>query len=623
MKTLLDKNLECLKDSFNRVYRDIAGFEINSDCKLQATIEQTKNGLPNIKINNGSSNIFLHSNYDPGREIASLLSSKNFKNKDTVVIFGFGMGYHIEALINEFPKMNKLIIEPSRELFYKALSARDLRHIFKAKNVELLLEEDMSYCVNYLSNQYVMGKIFDFELLELPGYVRIFGDKVQEVKVQFTKFLRTYNVNLRTEMFFFDDWIKNFYLNLNQVAKSADIEDLAGKFNGVPAIMVSAGPSLKKNIEVLRQVENRAIIIANGSTVSILQEAGIKPHIMLGIDGCENMSEIFCSIQWTDIIFAYLLNVHHRCVNLYQGPKLYLKSNAEPMVQALEEGIGHPTRIVQTGGSCANVSMDFINILGCDPIIMIGQDLAYTGMEVYAEGHLHKDRADAFVRDSSNLIKVKDIYGNEIFTAQNLLTMLYTFENYVGKQPATRHFINATEGGIPIKGVPNMTLHEAVDTYCSQERDVKAMLDLMITESSTKNLQLGDAIFKFVEDVEREATEITELSEKRIDLVNQILDDLEKSKMNDTGPKNKNLSKLTKKLEGNKLFKSMYNPIIFNIFLHIKNRSENLTHRTVSQREKLIILNQGLRNQYEVVDRINAYTREAARDFLNTGKREV
>lgn len=604
MENVFSHNMEFIQKSFPHVYNAINNKDkISTD--LQAKVVTAKNGLLNIKVNSNDYNIFLHSNYDQEKEIDAVLRNLDLENKDTLIIIGFGMGYLVERVSYLYPNMNKLIFEPNPSIFECVLNHRDVTKILRAKNVEMVIADTADQIVEELKALHQNGRINSLEFLVLPSYMRLNSELIDQTKELFTKYLRLFVVNVNTNLVWKKEWLNNFLSNLKHIPESADLIDLAGKFTDVPAILVSAGPSLSKNIELLREVSDKAVIMASGSTITVLQNAGIKPHIMLGIDGSQEMADLYSKVKWTDVLFAYVLNIHRGCTDYYTGPKVYAKSISEPQVEWMEQFTGHVSPVVFSGGSCANVALDFLKKLGCNPVIFIGQDLAFTNKQYYADGHANKDAVTVDSLDLERLRKTKDIYGNEIYTNDSFLTMAYGFEIYMESHAKDDVYINATEGGLPLKGSEVMTLREAIDKYCSKPADIKITLERLVADSVRQNENLKVQLTGFIKMLSTRSEEISVLSRKRIKLVNKILDDVSKGKLKQTATAGKKLVQLTEELENNELFQKIIGVSIRDVLLVFKNNSEAAANQKTNIKEKLSILYRGLKSQFELIEELN------------------
>jgi len=99
---------------------------------------------------------------------------------------------------------------------------------------------------------------------------------------------------------------------------------LVGKFKGIPGILVSAGPSLEKNIHLLKGLEDKCVIMAAGTAVRIMEDFGLAPHFMVGIDAGAKEGEIHSNVKNKDIYFIYSNQVSTYSVDGYKGPKFVM-----------------------------------------------------------------------------------------------------------------------------------------------------------------------------------------------------------------------------------------------------------------------------------------------------------
>ncbi len=167
---------------------------------------------------------------------------------------------------------------------------------------------------------------------------------------------------------------------------------LKGAFQGIPAIVCGAGPSLKKAIALLKKLEGRAVVIAGGSTLAALSSAGVEPHFGLAIDPnleeyrrFRNSFAFECPLLISTRVFP---GIFQTC----NGPFGYLRSGIGGVPELwLEEELGLCDPLLgehlsEESISVTAIALAFAQHIGCGPILLSGVDLAYTGGERYAPG---------------------------------------------------------------------------------------------------------------------------------------------------------------------------------------------------------------------------------------------
>jgi hypothetical protein len=126
---------------------------------------------------------------------------------------------------------------------------------------------------------------------------------------------------------------------------------------------------------------------------------------------------------------------------------------------------------VTVGDSTSHTAFHLAERLGCDPIVLIGQDLAYTGGKTHAAGVA--TRADSGSEAGQLMVPAFD--GGEVATSQSLFTILKHFEAKIAASRAK--VINATEGGARLEGAEPMRFSEALERHAPEAFDVRGPIE--------------------------------------------------------------------------------------------------------------------------------------------------
>lgn len=136
------------------------------------------------------------------------------------------------------------------------------------------------------------------------------------------------------------------------------------------------------------------------------------------------------------------------------------------------------TAVLNTGKSVTNMAFKIAEYMGCDPIVLVGQDLAYA-----SDGQSHVSGAD-HARDglatsplTMQKTKVLGNNGEMLDSLDTWIGMLKRFEFDIDKAKGSYKVINATEGGARIKGTEVMTLQEVIDKYLQDDIDTRKILN--------------------------------------------------------------------------------------------------------------------------------------------------
>jgi hypothetical protein len=189
--------------------------------------------------------------------------------------------------------------------------------------------------------------------------------------------------------------------------------------------------------------------------------AGVRPHIVCSVDPAELNARHLRSVEQTDGIWLVGEgSLHPSALGGFTGRTFTFKvSNHQPW-QWLET-IGIRRGTLRAWGSVATTAFDLALRMGCDPIVFVGADFAYTGNRPYCENTIFRDQwreaaagynqsLDEYFDAMINTLGVAtatDITGAPVKTAHHLLA----FRNWIAEQTTLtegRRFINATRAGL-------------------------------------------------------------------------------------------------------------------------------------------------------------------------------
>lgn len=393
---------------------------------------------------------------------------KSLPEYSTVLIVGFGNAFYLQELLRATSKnLNILVYEPCVETLLKALEEIDITEIFENRPVALLVksineEELIPVMCKWLTNETLPF----FRTKILPGYDKLFFDEIKEFLGIVKRTLVKMKVDQNTIAFFGNFYAQNVIGNAKQILKSHTINQLSGMIpNDRPAIIIAAGPSLKKNINDLKEAKGRALLIAVDTALKPLIAAGIVPDLFVTVDGNKPV-ELFDQEEIWEIPMVLSADVNNEVVRRHTGKKIFYY-NGEEFIQNLYLAHNIPCSGLPSGGSVSNSAFTLAEKLGFQTIILVGQDLAYTGNRSHMEGTFSEE--DIQRKRINATAMVEDLDGNMVPTQPNMLMFLQWFEDQMKEKPDLK-VIDATEGGAKKKGAVNMMLKDAVQKKCPKER---------------------------------------------------------------------------------------------------------------------------------------------------------
>lgn len=449
------------------------------------TLCQTDSGHSNLVRETPNGPWYVHSQSDPMAEATQWFSSLDLRGVQVIYVYGLGLGYAYEAAkawLEEDQNHYIVFIEDDLQALRHFLRTDRAKEMLFNRHAFLFYVEDEMATLNMLSKAalYFVGQKYLYTGLRRSierkpaAYVEC-RSQIGFYSAMHLMWLQ--DTVLSYGVLFYSNYVPNF---LN-VQGSYFAEGLAGKFKGIPAIICGAGPSLNRNIDVLAKLNDRALIIAGGTAMNALNAKGVMPHFGAGIDPNPDQFTRLIMNEAYEIPYFYRMRMNPKAVEMIQGDKLLVTSGCIQQSPKWVEGkLGTHGLNIEEGFNVLNASVVLASIMGCNPIICVGIDLAYSEGQSYASGiesHPIHDRIENFrtKRVEEDLLTKPDIYGNPVFTLWKWIAESSWYSGFPIKHPEIK-LINATEGGIGFSGVENMKLAEVRDRYLAKQYDILSLI---------------------------------------------------------------------------------------------------------------------------------------------------
>lgn len=465
-------NFNYLRKKYPHIWNkhNFSSIEIREATKCFEVVP-AKNGLPTLLYGDDNQKIYLHSKYDPIREGQQLLCKyENIEDYDHVFFYGLGLGYHVEEFVKQFPEKEFSIYEPSEEIFYKYLSAKDIKKVFDFGFKGLYIEnpeQDSALLLNQFINANMRKKIL---LIFLPSYETIFQASFNNFTKQFQQIVINQRDSFGVNAAFEKRWTINSLLNFPEVLKTPNVlQDLEKeKFKNKPAILVAAGPSLEEDIENIRYIKEHglAYIFSVGSAISVLINNQIYPDAACTYDPTVKNSKVLDIVVnkgITDIPLIFGSSVGFETLLQYPGQKAHMITSQDTLAPfLLRREDGEQLDKVNDSPSIAVITLQMLQKLGFSPIILAGQNLAYKDDKSYAQGISYYDQNSKLTdKDLEKSIQVEDVYGGTVYTNDGFNRMRQQMEMYIGHCSETE-VINTTKGGANIRGAAFQPMDEII-----------------------------------------------------------------------------------------------------------------------------------------------------------------
>ncbi|RLQ97140.1 motility associated factor glycosyltransferase family protein [Falsibacillus albus] len=448
-------------------------FEPLGKFEMAWSVENEKN----IVCRYASEQWYIHRFEAMREEAQNIIEEQSAKiNEETHVIFwGMGMGYHIEEFLRMFPNNEFTIFEPFEEVFYLLLNNRSVSPFLNKhlKGVFLPIGEDISIITDEVA-RVIGGRVL---VIPLPSYEKKFPDDysgfIQCLKNSFNK----KGINLSTLGINQLNWIKNSIGNFPTTIDTEAILDKKRHFQNKPAIIVSAGPSLQDELENLRSIKEKklAYIFAVGSANRALVQNEIYPDAVCSFEPQRANVHVFEEIVKNNIStipIIYGTSIYRDSLEQYPGEKYHVITSQDVVSQSylIKEG-GRKPDVVNDAYSIAIFTYETLARLGCSPIILVGQNLAFRKGQYYAEGISYEWRDTKLTDEemAQGKMLVEDVEGNWITTDPTFHEMRILLEEYIEKFNVET--INTTKGGANIKGTDFIALDHLMENRLMKRID--------------------------------------------------------------------------------------------------------------------------------------------------------
>lgn len=512
------KNLKVIEKRYPNIAREIKK-------RKSSNLYLIKKTGPDKQVNlflNSLSN-YYYEQIDPLGSTTKYLSTLDTINAQITVLLGFGLGYEMSSFITNFSKESRtkaiLVVEKDIEVFKAAITYVDFTRFLADENIEFLvgIEEDQlfTHMVEFFKKNYkfryakaIKPIYHPSSLLLNKSYYLNALKKMREAAVYQINF---YGNSPEDSLIGIDNMLEN----LQEIIENPGIKLLKNKFKGKPAVVVSTGPSLNKNKHLLKEIQDKALIICPDASLRILLDIGVKPHLVTSLERVEATVELmkgYTKEEVEDVYFAATPVIKNESYQHYPGPRIIVYRNFDHFKWLqLDKGI------LDIKHSSGNMAFKLAEYIGCSTIVLVGQDLAYSDDgKTHASGAILGEVQGQI--NQMGQLYVKGNFTDQILTTQvwNLFRQAYETDIY----GYNGNVINATEGGAYISGANIMPLREAIDNYMTEyinpSNQIRKYLKHDIPNINTNN-HISDLIGNTISDIDA----IYALCSKGISLIDQ------------------------------------------------------------------------------------------------------
>ncbi|EAL3109717.1 motility associated factor glycosyltransferase family protein, partial [Campylobacter jejuni] len=448
----------------------ILAYKLRALEKNDFKILQNENGINFIK-----DDIMLYKN--PEQELLENLTlfQNKYKKYPVLFFYGFGNGMFYKTLCENKNHKHIIVFEDELEILALALHLFDFSK--ELKNEKLILFHTPNITTAQLTTLFMYEhiqksvKIFNL-FIHSDFYLKFYSHQIQELNKKLIENIRFIVLAKGNDPYDSIIGIKHMLNNLPKLLNHGVFQNFlkARKQKVKNAIIVSTGPSLTKQLPLLKKYANKATIFCADSAYPILAKHNIKPDYVCMLERDDIVSKCFDNdFKEFDqgILFIISSVVHQEVIDfLEKNSRKYILVH-RPLHFAVSLNLKE-FGYIGVGASVANMAYELAASLRHENIIFIGQDLAYAkDGSSHPREHIYGNQGEKLRGEIYTLA-----YGGEkqvrTQLTWNLFRQAFEKDIFWAKEKLKINTYNCTEGGARIEGAIEKPFQEVCETLLKE-----------------------------------------------------------------------------------------------------------------------------------------------------------
>ncbi|MHA8155740.1 motility associated factor glycosyltransferase family protein [Campylobacter coli] len=491
---LLEKNIQALLSGVNEpLGNKLLNFIQNKTCSRFSIDE-------NLNIYDKTHNVFMYENLE--EEINFFYQSilEKTPRYPFICIYGIGNALLIKNLAKHYKHL--FVFESEIELFILALSTLDLSEELKVYKVVLFdcVAKDLEIQIAMIFDQQsILEYLSLYEMfISSHYYLKYYETSILSLNELCIKSasvaIRNADITCFLPLLTHGQFLQNIPFMLESIPFQRILNERKNKFEN--AIVVSAGPSLAKQLPLLKAYQDKAVIFCADGALSMLEKEGIVPDYVTNLD-CRDLAMKFFQNKENlkQSIIALECATHPNIVRSLKAENCMIVLRNKALYQRFNlNDFGY----IDTGTHVSHFSYTLALALGFKNIIMIGQDLAFD-----EEGNSHSkgfDFGEKFSGEENiDKFKIPAYAGKgEVLTHITWNDYRIKLEYLFACNDQKAKFYNATEGGARINFTEELSFKECCEKLLTKEKP-----QFELPKSLTKN-RSDKLLVKFKEKIQKD-----------------------------------------------------------------------------------------------------------------------
>ena len=397
---------------------------------------------------------------------------KKYSRYPVVWFYGFSNALLVKMFINAEKKI--FLFEPEIELIYIGLNLFDFSKEISEKILNIYHTPDVNYnvindiCVH--KDMKALLKIYTLEVILPSYYLQNYFDDIDQINKLFVENIKDVVTQEGNDA---NDSLIGLDHHLKHIANMLDsypIQNLKKQKNTQNAVIVSTGPSLAKQLPLLKKYQKYLTIFCIDASLPVLQKEGIAPDFVFSMERVEATSKFFENLDkelLKDTIFMLTSISHPKTINNLAEMKQCISMRPFGYTKSFRL---NKWGYIGLGMSAANMAFDFAYIAQYKNIVFIGQDLAFApDGTTHTKGALYGEKESQYEKQT---LYIKGYYGESVKTSIWWALFLATFKRDIPQvKEEGINVYNCTEGGAYIDGATHIPFVEFLESISKEKKE--------------------------------------------------------------------------------------------------------------------------------------------------------
>ena len=463
-------------------------------------INQAKNGQL-FAIENETR---LHSSYNPQKEAFNAVNTVEVAQKNTTVFYGFGLGYHLVEWSKIYKDKKLIVIEPEIEHFLAALAVTDLSEVFNVENLVFAVSCQCDQVISLLENgqKFNIGNsgILDCFFFDIPAFTNHAKEYFEQLKQLVKRNIQKNKINTATFKKFGKRWCKNSIKNIVQYSKHEGIGIFCDKASdGLPFLIVGAGPSVNEILPFLSVIKKKCIIICVETVLWAFIKANVEPDFVILTDPQFWAYKHIANLQAKNSFLITEISVYPPVFG-FECKNIFLCNSQFPIGNYFERKLDIFDKLgdLGAGGSVASCAWNFAKFCGAKEIYTAGLDFSFTEKQTHIKGssseqtfHTVSNKVNSAEYQTTKILFSADTSyensfdGTKVLTDSRMKMFAWWFESRIANFPEIKNF-SLCKKSLRIPGFSYIPLEDFLTKSDIEEKRMK-FLSLAEKKQDKKN----------------------------------------------------------------------------------------------------------------------------------------